>query len=256
MRPYTIAVCHQKGGVAKTSTVISLGATLVEHDKHTLMIDLDPTANLTAGAGLNPLKIRKSMVDVLLGNDTLTMVNHSTSLPGLDVVPASVDMTTAARFLHVRANYERLLRTSLAQNGLSAYDFVLLDCPPSLGTLTITALTAADLVIIPIQCEYFALQGMNTVFKSINKVREKDNPALRYRLLITMYDRRGKLHTEILDKLEAHYGQAIFEAKIGFDSKLRASQVAGIPITKFASSTRAAKQYRALASEILAYVQE
>lgn len=256
MKPYVIAMSHQKGGVAKTTTASALGATLVEQGNRVLLVDLDPSANLTAGLGFNPTQMPKSMADILLGNETLQMVYRSTSLPGLDIIPSNPDMVTAARLLQVRSQHEELLRQCLTRNGTELHDFICIDCPPSLGPLTLSALTASDLVIIPTQCEYYAIQALSGIFKTINFVRSKYNPGLKYRLLVTMFDLRGNLHSQVLKKMKEHYAGALFNTKIGFDSKLRASQVEGLPVTIFAPSTRATQQYRSLAKEMLAYVEK
>ncbi len=254
MNPFVITVCHQKGGVAKTTSVSSLGALLAATGHKVLLVDLDSSGNLTNGFGLNPSQLKKSTADILLGNDTLGMVVHPVGIPGLEIVPSNVDLLMATKFLKLRPNYEWLLRASF-DVGVGSYDYVIIDCPPSLGPLTISALVASELAIIPTQCEYFSLQALNSVFKTIQRVREKFNSKLGYRLLITMFDRRGNLHSQILEKIEAHYGQAIFDTKIGFDSQLQYSQAVGVPITEYAPKTRAAVQYQALVSEIITYVE-
>jgi chromosome partitioning protein len=253
---YIMALSHQKGGVAKSTTVLSVGASLAEKDYRVLLIDLDPAANLTSGLGLNPYRIQKSAADVFLGNDSLEMVIQPSGLPHLDILPSNQHMGTAAQMLSIRHQHEHLLHNSINQSNGAAYDYILVDCPPSLGALPMVAMVAANLVIIPIQCEYFALQTLNGVFKFINKARALYNPNLHYRILITMFDRRGKLHTDILEKMQPQYRNDLFETKIGYDSKLRASQIAGVPITDFAPRTRAAQQYRTLASEIVAYAEK
>jgi chromosome partitioning protein len=255
MKPYVITVCHQKGGVAKTTTASALGAVLAESNYPTLLIDLDPSANLTAGLGISPREVKKSAADFLLGNDYLTKIYQSTGVSGLDIIPSGADMSAASQVLAIRPSYETILMRSL--NGKSLpHDFVIIDCPPAMAAITTAALTAADLAIIPNQCEYFALQAINSIFGYVRQVRQEHNPILSYRLLVTMFDRRGKLHTNLYDKLVVHYGDALFKTVIGFDSKLRASQIAGQPITVFAPRTRAARQYRKLAEEMYAYVQE
>lgn len=254
-KPYVIAVCHQKGGVAKTTTVSALGAALTELGYPTLLIDLDPSANLTAGLGFNPRQVKKSAADIILGNSELASLSQSTSLPELDIIPSSPDMAPASQVLTARLNYETILRRSIHQQNLP-FEYVIIDCPPSMAALTTTALTAADLAIIPTQCEYFAIQAINTIFGHIGRVRSEHHHLLRFKLLVTMFDLRGKLHSQLYERLKAHYTTAIFETIIGFDSKLRAGQIAGQPITTFAPKTRAAEQYRNLAKEINAYVQE
>jgi chromosome partitioning protein len=255
MKPYVIAVCHQKGGVAKTTTVSALGAALAEQGHSTLLIDLDPSANLTAGLGINHRQVQQSVADILLGNAELRSLPQSIKPSGLSILPSSMDMDAATKVLAVRPQYETILRRSIHQGELP-YTYVIIDCPPSMAALTNTALTAADLAIIPMQCEYFAIQAISTIFSYIQQVRSTFNHQLSYKLLVTMFDRRGKLHTQLYERLKAHYNSTIFETLIGFDSKLRASQIAGQPITEFANKTRAALQYRNLAKEIDTYVQE
>jgi len=254
MNPYVISICHQKGGVAKTTTVSSVAAWLADDGYQVLLIDLDSSANLTTGFGINPLIVDRSAVSILLGNDTLEMIQRPSGFPGIDIVASNKEMNIVAQYLSVRPNYEQLIRENISMNGISHYDFVVVDCPPNLGPLTITALAASQLAIIPTQCEYFSIQALNSVFKLINKVRRDFNASLSYRILITMFDLRGNLHSHIFEKIQKHYADALFDTMIGFDSKLRASQFAGVPISEYASSTRAAQQYKALVKEILAYV--
>lgn len=253
--PYRIAVCHHKGGVAKTTTVSSLGACFAERGLRTLLIDLDPAANLTTGLGISPAEAARSAADILLGNERLGNIILETALPGLDIVPSNSDMITASRFLNLRPGYESLLANSFAQNGIAPYNFVLLDCPPSVGAVTITALNAADMALIPTQPEYYSLQALDGIFGAIKAARMKGNPGLRYRLLVTMYDRRGSLHTRVLESMQERLRGALLETMIGFDSKLRESQMYGVPITLHAPGTRAAHQYRLLAEEMNAYVE-
>jgi chromosome partitioning protein len=252
--PYVIAICHQKGGVAKTTTTLALGACLVEQRCEALLIDLDPQANLTAGMALDPAQLRHSTADILLGNETLLRLSRETGMQGLDIVPSNADMTAAAQFLQVRSGYEYLLRDALARPDAAHYEAVLMDCPPSLGPITINALTAANLVIIPTQCEYFSTQALDSVFKLIDLVRARTNPDLMYRLLITMYDQRGHLHSRVLAHLQQHFGASLLQTIIGFDSKLRESQLVGRPITQHAGQSRGSQQYRRLAEELLTYV--
>jgi len=255
MKPYVIAVCHQKGGVAKTTTVSALGGALAERGYKTLLIDLDPSANLTAGLGISPRQVEKSAADILLGNDEMSTLCETTNFPGLSLIPSGSDMSAVSQILSTRPRYETILQRGIQQNNL-AYDFVIIDCPPSVAALTTTSLTAANLAIIPTQCEYFAIQAVSTIFGYIRQVRAQYNPQLSYKLLVTMFDLRGKLHTQLYEKLESYYANALFKTVIGFDSKLRAAQIVGQPITIFAPRTRAARQYRDLAKEIEAYVQE
>jgi chromosome partitioning protein len=151
--------------------------------------------------------------------------------------------------------YEYKLHDNLAEPALAKFGVVLLDCPPSLGPVTIAALTAAQVVIIPTQCEYFSMQALNSTFELVRAVRAKTNPILKYRLLVTMFDLRGKLHGQALNYIQQHFAGALLQTVIGFDSKLRESQVAGRPITTYAQLSRGAQQYRQLAEELSVYVQ-
>jgi len=253
--PYVIALCHHKGGVAKTTTTLSLGACFVEQHIETLMIDLDPQANLTAGMGLNPAEMRRSAAGVLLGNGRLIKASLETSVPGLDIVPSNADMLAVAEYLKTRPRYEYLLRDSLVGAELAHYQVVLVDCPAALGPLTLNALTAANLVIVPTQCEYFSTQGLNSVMKLINLVRARTNPGLTFRLLVTMFDQRGQQHSRVLAYLQERFANSLLQTMIGVDGKLRESQLAGKPITLHAHSSRGTQHYRQLAEELLIYVQ-
>ena len=255
MKPYVIAICHQKGGVAKTTTVSALGATLAMLDHPTMLIDLDPSANLTAGLGLAPRKLEKSAADFLLGNEQLDNLYQATETPGLDIIPSSPGLAPASQLMTTRPQHETILRRNLNNDNLP-HEFVIIDCPPAMAAITTASLAAADLAIIPTQCEYFAIQAIGSTFGFIRRVRTEHNPELSYKVLVTMFDRRGKLHTQLFEKLQEYYGEALFDTVIGFDSKLRASQIAGQPITRFASRTRAAGQYRNLAEEIIDYVKK
>jgi len=249
-----IAVINEKGGVAKTTTVISLGGALVEVGHEVLVVDLDPQANLTLGLGVQPAKVRRSIVDVMLNSVTLLSVSRETNIPGLDLVPSNAEMVLAERFLSVRQDYEIILKNVLSQ--VKTYDFVILDCPPSLGVVAINAMSAADLMIIPTQPEYFSIHSLRGVLATIRRVRSQNNPALSYRILITMMDRRNKIHRTLNDQLRATFAEGVYQTVIEVDTKLRESTVIGSPITQCYPSSRSALQYRALAQEIIQNVQE
>ena len=249
-----IAVANEKGGVAKTTTVISLGGALVDAGHEVLLVDLDAQANMTLGLGMTPAKQRRSIADVMLSSASVLSVSRETGIPGLDLVPSNPGMGLAERFLPVRQGYEYLLKNALEP--LSTYDYVLLDCPPSLGVVAINAMSAAHLMIIPTQPEYFSIHSLRGVLATIRRVRSQNNPALSYRILITMMDRRNKIHRTLNDQLRATFAEGVYQTVIEVDTKLRESTVAGLPITQYHPSSRSALQYRALAQEIIQNVQE
>lgn len=251
---YCISVINEKGGVAKTTTVISLGGALAEMGMEVLVIDLDSQANLTLGLGVNPMKIRRSIADVLMNAASMVSVSRETSVPGLDLIPSNGDMGVAERFLPVRQGYEYLLKNSMQQ--VTTYDFVIVDCPPSLGAVTWNAMTAAQLVIAPTQPEYFSAYGLRNVMATIRKVRAQTNADLEYMVLITMMDRRNRIHRTLSEQLLATFGKGLLQTVIETDTKLRESTVAGLPITHYFKNSRSAIQYRALAQELVTHVKE
>jgi len=254
-KPFTIALCHQKGGVGKSSSAAALGASFSEKGYSTLLIDLDPSGNLTAGLGFSPDAAAVSFADIFLSAVSPAEAVLHTTCANLDLMASNAELVAISHYLLSKKDYENLLLEILLDSALSSYDLVIIDCPPALDALTITALTAADLAILPTPCEYYSLQALESVFALIRLVRNKTNPALRYRLLITMFDRRGTFHRRVLEQIRAHYQNAILETVIGFDTKIRESQLLGVPITKHAPNTRAAVQYRALAEELERYAQ-
>jgi chromosome partitioning protein len=251
---YVIAVANEKGGVAKTTTALSLGAAMVELHKKALLMDLDPQANLTLSLGLKPNDLNGTVSDVLLGSGEIPPITHETTLPGLDLAPANNGLLMAERFLGVRDNHERLLKRAL--RNVDGYDMVFLDCPPALGSITRLALTAADLLIIPTQCEYFSAHALQDVLEMIRDVRASTNPRLRYRLLLTMVDRRNRIHRSLYEQVRSAFGKAVFDSIIEVDTRLRESPIFAQPITLYAPSSRGAKQYRQLAKELKSYAQE
>lgn len=251
---YVVAIANEKGGVAKTTTALSLGAALAERDQQVLLVDLDPQANLTLALGIKPTAVNRSVADLLLGDGKLEDVQRATSVEGITLVPANNELLSAERFLVVRQDFQRLLSDRLNSGG--KFSYTLLDCPPALGVTTRSALTAADLLIIPTQAEFFSASALGHVLELIKQVRASDNPKLRYRLLLTMLDRRNRIHRTLFDQVRRKFGKAVFDTVIEVDTRLRESPVFARPITSYAPDSRGAKQYRELAEEMVSYAKE
>ena len=248
-----VAIANEKGGVGKTTTALSLGAALAELRQQVLLIDLDPQANLTLGVGLRPGQAPASIADVLLGDAALSDILLPTQVAGLSIAPASDDLLQAERFLPVRQDFELILRDALSAS--PHYDSVVVDCPPALGPLTRSALGAADLLVIPTQCEFFSAFALRQVINLVRSVRERVNPSLRYRLLLTMVDLRNTMHRSLAEEIRLAFGAAVFRSAIEVDARLRESPAFGKPITEYAPASRGALQYRELALELTENVQ-
>jgi chromosome partitioning protein len=246
-----IAVANDKGGVAKTTTAISLGGALAQMGHETLLIDLDPQASLTLALGIPPHKVKRGIADLLINTASPVSVSCETAVPGLDMIPSNDDMRLAERFLPIRADYRHILRKAVQT---CHYDFVILDCPPSLGAIVQNALVAATLLIIPTSPDFLSAYALRNMLSTVRNIREKENPKLNYRVLVTMLDLRVKSHSQFSKKLKRTFKHAIFETAIQVDTRLRDSAMAGLPITHYLASTRSAEQYRALAQELLHYV--
>jgi chromosome partitioning protein len=253
---HVIAISNEKGGVAKTTTVLSLGAILAELGEHTLIVDLDPQANLTLALGFEPARMSPTSAEVLLNSATAAEASVKTNFPGLELLPANIGLEQAEQSLPVLMDYTVRLRNALAAPIPEPYSFILLDCPPSLGAITINALTAAELLIVPTQAEYFSAYALRDMMTIIRQVRTKDNPGLAYRILITLLDQRNRAHRDIRDQLERTFGTGLFRTLIEIDTKLRESPILGLPITKYRPNSRGALQYRNLAEELKSYVQQ
>jgi chromosome partitioning protein len=246
----TITISNQKGGVAKTTTCLSLGAALAEMGHSVLLIDLDPHANLTLSLGLHPKQQRRTVLDTLMGTSSLVGVSQATGVFALDIVPASYELSLVDKVFYGLPGYQFRLKKALDKIFHEMYDYVLLDCPPSLAPLTLNALTAADLLIIPVQCEFYAAHSLRQTMQLADQMREQVNDELDYRVLITMYDQRNKISQMILEQMQNRLGSVLFKTIIQVDTKLRESPAFGQPITCYAPKTRGAQQHRALAHEL------
>jgi len=253
---YTIAVSNEKGGVAKTTTTFSLGASLADMGKHVLLIDLDPQANLSLANGIEPGNTTQNSGLVLLEGLPLRDTIKSTSTENMHLVPCGARMSDAEHFLPVRINYQFILREALHQAHLDDFDYVIFDCPPSMGAVTINALTASDLLIIPTQAEYFSAYALRDMMVMIRRVRKETNPELAYRILITLLDQRNRTHRVIREQLQQTFGSGLFSSVIEIDTRLRESPIVGVPISQYRPKSRGAQQYRVLAEELMEYVRQ
>lgn len=251
-----IAVSNEKGGVAKTTTTISLGAALVDLGNRVLLIDLDAQANLTLSLGFEPGEAERTSGDVMLDGVPLLTARRKTDIQNLDLIPSSSRIETSEQYLPVRTNYTTILKSAIANATNTSYDYIILDCPPALGAITQNALAAADLLLIPTQAEYFSAYALRNMMSLIRRVREADNANLAYRILVTMLDRRNRTHRNIHEQLRATFGEGVFNTVIEIDTKLRESPIAGLPITHYKSGSRGSTQYRVLAQELIEYAKE
>ncbi|MFC9559572.1 ParA family protein [Agromyces sp. NPDC056965] len=246
-----IALCNQKGGVGKTTTTINLGATLAEYGRRVLAIDFDPQGALSAGLGV-PTHDVPTIYDLLLSRtlDPADVI-QKTSVDGLDVIPANIDLSAAEVHLVTEVAREQIL-ASVLRRVSADYDVILIDCQPSLGLLTVNALTASHGVVIPLECEYFALRGVALLIETIDKVRDRLNPAIQLDgILATMYDSRTLHSREVLERVVDAFGDEVLETVITRTVKFPDASVAGTPITEFAPEHQASRAYRQLARELV-----
>jgi len=248
-----IAMCNQKGGVGKTTTTINLGASLAEFGRKVLLVDFDPQGSLSVGLGINPYEIEKSVYHLLMDRSvTIADVVVKSNVPGLDVLPSNIDLSAAEVQLVNEVAREQVLSRALAP-AVPDYDFIIIDCQPSLGLLTVNALTAANGIIVPMECEFFALRGVAMLVETIGKVQDRLNPGLQLDgLVATMYDSRTLHSREVLARLVEAFEEKVFHTAISRTVRFPETTVAGEPITTFASASGGAYSYRELAKEVLA----
>ncbi len=246
-----IALANQKGGVGKTTTSMNLAASLATLEKRVLLIDADPQANASSGLGVDSSQVDCTIYNCLTDDVEVREAIYCTDVENLDILPSHIDLVGAEIEMLNRKQRERILRNIL-QPVLSDYDYILIDCSPSLGLITVNALTAADSVIIPVQCEYFALEGISKLLNTIKIIKAKLNPSLEIEgFLLTMYDSRLRLANQIYDEVKRHFRELVFKTVIQRNVRLSEAPSHGLPALHYDADSIGARNYLALAQEIV-----
>jgi chromosome partitioning protein len=246
-----IAIANQKGGVGKTTTAINLSASLAAAERACLLVDCDPQGNATTGLGMERSELKKGLYDLLFGDGSTDELITRTALPKLHLIGATTDLVGAEVEMASLMEREFLLRKALEQLK-GQYDYIFLDCPPSLGFLTVNALTASDFVLVPLQCEYYALEGLSQLLRTVKAVKRSLNPALKLiGILLTMYDLRNNLSRQVADEVRDHFKDSVFEAVIPRNVRLSEAPSHGSPIILYDIRSKGAQSYLALAKELM-----
>lgn len=248
--PKIIAIANQKGGVGKTTTTINLGAALAELKKRVLLIDLDPQGNASTGLGVAADRRELTTYDVLSGDSTVLEATQATNVPGLMIVPATTDLSSADMELLDNKKRSFLLRDVLQH--VTGYDYILIDCPPSLNILTVNAMVAAQSILVPLQSEFFALEGLSQLILTVRDVRQSANPALRIEgIVLTMYDSRNNLSLQVEQDARENMGDMVFKTVIPRNVRLSEAPSFAMPVLAYDSASKGSVAYRALAREII-----
>ena len=246
-----IALANQKGGVGKTTTTINLAASLATLEKTVLVVDADPQANSSSGLGVDIKQVESSLYECIIDHVDVRDAIYTTDVEGLDIIPSHINLVGAEIEMLNMNNREKILRNMLAPIR-DEYDYILIDCCPSLGLTTVNSLTAADSVIIPVQCEYFALEGISKLLNTIKIIKSKLNPKLEIEgFLLTMYDSRLKLANQIYDEVKRHFQELVFKTVIQRNVKLSESPSHGLPVILYDADSTGIKNHLALAKEII-----
>ena len=240
---------NQKGGVGKTTSAINIGAYLAEAGKKVLLVDFDSQGNMSSGVGLS--KDKPTIYELMAGQASAEQVIKHTPVDNLDAIPASIDLSGAAIELVGQKERDFFLKRSL-EPVKNKYDYILIDCPPSLGILTLNGLAAADAVLIPMQCEYFALEGISLLLQTVKKVQKSINPSLTIGgIFFTMYDSRTRLAQEVVTQVKAYFGNSVFNTIIPRNVRLSEAPSHGVPICKYDPNCQGARSYKSLAEEVI-----